>query len=72
MTSPTQRAQLIRVSLEKLGETNGHHEFERLCLGLARQRVAPNLIPATGPVGAGGDQGATPRATGPTGRPGPS
>jgi WD40 repeat protein len=57
VTSPTQRAQLIRVSLEKLGETNGHHEFERLCVGLARQRVASNLIPATGPVGAGGDQG---------------
>jgi hypothetical protein len=40
-----------------LDETNGHHEFERICLALARQRITSNLIPATGPVSSGGDQG---------------
>ena len=31
--------------------------FERLAFELARLRVASNLLPATGPVQAGGDQG---------------
>lgn len=55
--SGAQRVQMIRFAIETLRETNGHHEFERLCLGLARRRIASNLIPATGPVGSGGDQG---------------
>jgi hypothetical protein len=57
VTSPTQLEQLIRFGLHTLGETNGHHNFERICLGLARRRIASNLIPATGPVSSGGDQG---------------
>lgn len=47
----------IRFALNTLGETNSHHEFEALCLGLARRRVTSNLLPATGPVSSGGDQG---------------
>ncbi|MEU3907173.1 hypothetical protein AB0F20_25705 [Streptomyces goshikiensis] len=47
----------IRFALDILAESNGHHEFELLCLGLARRRITSNLIPATGPVSSGGDQG---------------
>lgn len=47
----------IRFHLETIGETNAHHDFERLCMGLARRRIASNILPATGPVSAGGDQG---------------
>ncbi|MEU9031506.1 hypothetical protein AB0D46_29120 [Streptomyces sp. NPDC048383] len=47
----------IRYALSILGESNSHHEFEALCLGLARRRITSNLLPATGPVSSGGDQG---------------
>jgi hypothetical protein len=47
----------VRFALSQLTGTNGHHEFERLCFQLARRRIYPNVIPATGPVSAGGDQG---------------
>ncbi|MET8631780.1 hypothetical protein [Streptomyces sp. NPDC004680] len=47
----------IRFALGTLGESNSHHEFEALCLGLARRRITSNLLPATGPVSSGGDQG---------------
>jgi hypothetical protein len=36
---------------------DGHHEFESLCRELARARFASNVLPATGPVAVGGDQG---------------
>ncbi|MGH8885412.1 MAG: hypothetical protein ACRDYX_09615 [Egibacteraceae bacterium] len=36
---------------------NQHHRFEHLCRALACQRIMPNILPATGPVSAGGDQG---------------
>lgn len=55
--SPTQLATQIRFHLEILGETNSHHPFEQLCLGLTRRRIVSNVIPATGPVSAGGDGG---------------
>lgn len=57
MTSPTQLATMIRFYLETLGETNAHHPFEQLCLGLTRRRIVSNVLPATGPVSAGGDGG---------------
>lgn len=50
------RAQ-IRFHLSELAKRNEHHAFERICYELARVRIAPNILPATGPVGAGGDQG---------------
>ena len=56
MATPGQLATQIRFALETLGETNDHHAFERICLGLARRRIVSNLLPATGPVSAGGDQ----------------
>ncbi|MFG3476091.1 hypothetical protein ACGF3K_12585 [Streptomyces sp. NPDC047980] len=47
----------IRFALSILGESNSHHDFEALCLGLAQRRITSNLLPATGPVSSGGDQG---------------
>lgn len=36
---------------------DGHHEFESLCRELAKARFVSNILPATGPVATGGDQG---------------
>ncbi|WP_300579206.1 hypothetical protein [Phenylobacterium sp.] len=47
----------VRYQLTQLGAVNGAHAFEQLCFELARQRHVPNLLPATGPVQSGGDQG---------------
>lgn len=47
----------IRFQLSQLSARNAHHEFENLAFEVARVRVVPNLVPATGPVQAGGDQG---------------
>jgi hypothetical protein len=47
----------VRFQLSQLSARNGHHEFENLAFEIARVRVVPNLLPATGPVQAGGDQG---------------
>jgi len=48
---------MIRFQLNQLSARNAHHEFERLGFDVARLRLATNLVPATGPVQAGGDQG---------------
>lgn len=55
--SPSELEQRIRFALSTLGERSAHHEFEQLCLGLARRRIVRNLMPATGPVSSKGDQG---------------
>lgn len=47
----------IRFQLEQLSARNAHHDFEHLCRYLTRARICSNIIPATGPVSAGGDQG---------------
>jgi hypothetical protein len=47
----------IRFGLGQLSARNGHHEFEHLCRDFARKRICANILPATGPVQAGGDQG---------------
>jgi hypothetical protein len=52
-----QVAQHIRFGLETLSERNGHHEFEDLCRHFSRHRICFNILPATGPVAGGGDQG---------------
>lgn len=57
MDSLPQVVQQIRFALDTLGENNGHHEFEKICFAFARRRISVNLLPATGPVSAGGDQG---------------
>lgn len=57
MATPTELARRIRFELSELGGHNGHHEFENLCRELARARFVSNVLPASGPVAAGGDQG---------------
>lgn len=47
----------ISFALSELPSENAAHRFEDLCRHVARARLAANLLPATGPVGAGGDQG---------------
>ena len=48
---------MIRFALDELSRENGHHAFEDLCRELAQARVVSNVLPATGPVAGGGDQG---------------
>ncbi len=57
MINPDQIKSQIRFQLEQLSSKNAHHEFEHLCRYLTRARICSNVIPATGPVSAGGDQG---------------
>jgi hypothetical protein len=47
----------IRFGLDQLSARNAHHDFEHLCRHLTRQRICSNVLPSTGPVSAGGDQG---------------
>ena len=49
--------QQIRFSLDNLGAQNRHHDFETICRHFSRIRLGINILPATGPVSAGGDQG---------------
>lgn len=49
--------QFVCFALNSLGDTNGHHDFEKIAYAFARHRLATNLLPPTGPVSAGGDQG---------------
>ncbi|HEX2909850.1 MAG TPA: hypothetical protein VH186_03510 [Chloroflexia bacterium] len=49
--------QQLRFGLEQLSANNAQHEFEHLCRHLARARICSNILPATGPVSTGGDQG---------------
>ncbi len=50
------RAQ-IRFHLSEVSTRNEHHTFEHLCQEVAKARICSNVVPATGPVTAGGDQG---------------
>jgi hypothetical protein len=56
-STPAQIISIIRFNLGELRARNAHHEFEHLCRHLTRLRVYSYVIPATGPVGAGGDDG---------------
>ena len=56
MPTYDQLAQQVRFGLEQLSARNAHHEFENLCRYYARARICSNILPATGPVSAGGDQ----------------
>lgn len=57
MASITEVISQIRFGLDQLSSKNAHHDFEHLCRHLARARICSNILPATGPVTAGGDQG---------------
>jgi len=47
----------VKFQLNELSINNAHHRFEDLCFHLAQARICSNILPATGPVSAGGDQG---------------
>lgn len=74
MMTPGELKRFIRFGLASLRTENAHHEFERLSTAVAQARISRNVIPATGPVGAGGDQGrdaeSVPRLDGASGEPG--
>ena len=53
----TELAKYIRFQLGELRAQNKHHEFEHLTRQFARLRICENILPATGPVSAGGDKG---------------
>lgn len=55
--SPDQLIELIRFGLVDLSTRNAHFDFEELCRHLARSCICTNIVPATGPVAVGGDQG---------------
>ena len=57
MANIDQVASQIRFGLDQLSARNAHHDFEHLCRHLTRARICSNVLPATGPVAAGGDQG---------------
>ncbi|AMY20326.1 MULTISPECIES: hypothetical protein [Nocardiaceae] len=57
MATPVQMSQIIRLALGTLSADNAHHSFEHMCRHVAKRRIASNVLPATGPVSAGGDQG---------------
>ncbi len=57
MGSADELKALIKYQLSQLPVNNGHHDFEHLCRQLVRRRICSNVLPATGPVSAGGDQG---------------
>jgi len=56
MADPEQVAAVIRFALSDLGARNAQYDFEHLCRHVARARIAANVLPATGPVSARGDQ----------------
>ena len=57
MANPSEVEAQIRFALSQLPVDNAHHEFERICRYLTQQFICSNVLPATGPVSAGGDQG---------------
>ena len=57
MKNIAQLSRYIRFQLSQLKSQNRYHEFEHLCRHFARLRICDRLLPATGPVGQGGDLG---------------
>lgn len=46
----------IRFQLDQMSARNEHHKFEDIAVRIARRRISSNILLATGPVSAGGDQ----------------
>ena len=57
MSNPTEVETQIRFALSHLAVDNAHHDFEHICRNLTQRFICSNVLPATGPVSAGGDQG---------------
>lgn len=47
----------IRYKISQLTADNGQFTFEKICSYVSRVRIHNNILPATGPVQSGGDQG---------------
>ena len=56
-TNPDELAKYIQYRLGAMGEENAHYRFAELCFRVEKATVASHLLPPTGPVSAGGDQG---------------
>lgn len=61
MANPAQVATQVRFALSQLPAHNAHHTFEEICRHLTGQFICSNVLPATGPVSAGGIKVATMR-----------
>ena len=57
MANPSEVEAQVRFALSRLPARNANHEFEHICRNLAQQFICSHVLPATGPVSAGGDQG---------------
>ena len=57
MATPAEVEAQVKFALSQLPAQNAHHVFEHLCRHLTEQFICSNVLPATGPVSAGGDQG---------------
>lgn len=57
MANPSTVEAQIRFALSQMPAHNAHHNFEHICRYLTQQFICSNVLPATGPVSAGGDQG---------------
>jgi hypothetical protein len=57
MANQDQLTAQIAFALSRMSARNAHHDFEHLCREVARERIAINILPATGPVAGSGDQG---------------
>src|SRR5215213_9646580 len=57
MATRRELTEIIRFGLSQLGAQNQHHDFEHIARHIARNRIASNILPATGPVAGRGDQG---------------
>lgn len=57
VTEPIAEAEAyLRFRLEEMSSRNEHHRFEEVVTRVAQRRVSSNILIATGPVSAGGDQ----------------
>ena len=57
MANPAQVQSQVKFALSQLPAQNAHHLFEQICRHLTTRFICSNVLPATGPVSAGGDQG---------------
>lgn len=57
MRNTSELARFLRFRLSQLSAENAHHRFEELARQFARLRICERILPATGPVSSGGDQG---------------
>lgn len=56
MANPVEAEKYLQFQLSELAGSNAHHVFEEICVRVARRRISANILLATGPVSAGGDQ----------------